>query len=810
MSILLIGVEKGTVKIPSSLAPQVVYLAKPHDLFSRLEAHPGEECTAVIRFGGEDELSRFNASLRELVCTAFPEETLPGSPGLPPPSPGPSSVPAGHILPRVALVACFPDFFPRDPAQARAFDYVVLHPLEQVDISSLVSHVSVLREHAYEIRREMYFKSVIADLLVERLQHLQDGAGLSGSGGFYYAVDTRGIVRMMSGRMAEKLGYSRDEVVGRHIDTFMREPEKEEARAFTERRTGDRRSRGILVEIRNSRGGYEEFVIDALGVHLPPVGRPERYPFREHLGTVGVASGPALDVFSRSFIPLFIYDESAGKLQVNRGFEEFSGYRRDEVRDKTPDFFESAEVDGFSFYSGRMKETGHLAYNTFFIDRGGTRRLCEASIDRLDIGGRTFYVRVYNDISGLMKFFETAEILFQLSWAIERSGTLLELLEKIARRCASLLEVPFMGMVVRNDQGDLLQHYHLASRGVAPGPEQLRYQASACLGPLVEQVFKHGKSLSCTREVLGEPCRFLPEDEAGVFVLTPLAAGSEVQGCFITAHPERNAHAVQVLRLLDMLSAVITTGIQRYLLEDRLRKSYQELEQRVEERTAELQDFVYTVSHDLKSPLHAARGFAEMIGERLSGKLSSEEDLFVLRRLDGNITQSIAMIDHLLTLSRLGTSEMEIDTVDLKSIIQDFVLEHQALNQGVSLDVQMDEDLPAIQGDRKRLLQLFNNLFDNSVKYRRTRTVSISVSARVDNGWATISVRDEGEGIAREDLSQVFKMFYRGRNACKGSAEGSGVGLAIARKIVEQHGGSIRIESNPGEGTTVVLTLPAA
>ncbi len=819
----MVGVVGKKVAVPPALARHVLLLAEREELFSWLAKHPDDECTAIIVFREEQEVARFNASLEALVASSTAGGDGPRGTGFdrsPTPDQSPGADPApmfDPFLPRVSLVACFPDFFPRDPALTRVFDYVLLHPLDNVDLSSLISHVGELRARNYDLRREAYFKSVIAGRVVERLEELKESVASSGEKDFYYAVDNRGIVRLMSRPMAEKLGYKPDEVVGRHFSSFLWKQADTETRAFTERRTGTRRIRGTPVKLKNKQGDYDEFVISAEGVHLPPVQRDaERCPFRAYLGTVGNTSGPQgaepdIDVFSRSFIPLFIYDAAGGVLQVNKGFEEFSGYRHEEVRNRTPDFFECSEVDGFSFYSRRMEQTRHLVYNTFFIDRAGNRRLCEASIDRIDIGARSFYVGVYNDISGLMKFFETAEILFQLSWAIEKSGSLRELLEKIARRCVSLLEVPFIGIVVKNDRGKLIEHYHLASSESKLDPEELRSAASACLGPHVQRVFKYGKPLSCTRDLLPEKCGFLSEEEAGVFVITPLVTGGGMQGCFITAHPERNAHAAQVLRLLDMICVVITTGIQRYMLEGRLRKSHQELEQRVEERTAELQDFVYTVSHDLKSPLHAARGFTEMIREKLAGQLRTEDDAFMLRRLEENISQCIAMIDHLLILSRLGTSEMEIETVDLKSIIQDYVLEHQALKrQQADIDVQMDGDLPKIRGDRKRLMQLFTNLFDNSIKYRRGSTVSITISARHENGWAEIAVRDNGQGIETEELTKVFKIFYRGRNADHGGAEGTGVGLAIARKIVEQHGGAIRIESRPGEGTTVLLTLPAA
>ncbi|GAG10132.1 unnamed protein product, partial [marine sediment metagenome] len=224
----------------------------------------------------------------------------------------------------------------------------------------------------------------------------------------------------------------------------------------------------------------------------------------------------------------------------------------------------------------------------------------------------------------------------------------------------------------------------------------------------------------------------------------------------------------------------------------------------------ELEDFVHTVSHDLKSPLHAAKGFADMVKEQFQQHIKSDEDDYILRRIVGNIDQSISMIDDLLLLSRIGTQELKIEEVDLNEIIQDYAEQFNALkNEKIKLEIDINEKLPVLHVDRGRIIQLFTNIFNNAIKYRRGKDVKIIIDSEVLNGRIRLSIEDNGIGIDEKDLPNVLNIFYRAVKVEKSrSPEGSGVGLTIVKKIIEQHGGSIDIKSKANAGTTVILELP--
>jgi signal transduction histidine kinase len=169
------------------------------------------------------------------------------------------------------------------------------------------------------------------------------------------------------------------------------------------------------------------------------------------------------------------------------------------------------------------------------------------------------------------------------------------------------------------------------------------------------------------------------------------------------------------------------------------------------------------------------------------------------------------MLDTLLVLSRLGTRSSQPEPCDLEAMINDYIIERKALNkdESLSFDVAMDMDIPEIIADRSRMVQLFTNIVDNAIKYRRGNTVSLTITGREKAGGVEIAFRDRGIGIHEKDLPRVFSIFFRGCNAA-GSDQlfGWGVGLTIVKKIVEQQGGNVEIRSIIDEGTEVVIFLP--
>jgi PAS domain S-box-containing protein len=217
----------------------------------------------------------------------------------------------------------------------------------------------------------------------------------------------------------------------------------------------------------------------------------------------------------------------------------------------------------------------------------------------------------------------------------------------------------------------------------------------------------------------------------------------------------------------------------------------------------ELEQFAYVASHDLQEPLRAISGCTQILSKRYKGQLDQAADTLVEHIVDGAARMK-ALIDDLLRLSRSGSEQQELHAVDTAEVFR------QALK---NLDASIKEQgalvsagaLPIVRGDSTQLLQLFQNLLGNGLKYRRAERPEVTITACAIDGGHQFSVKDNGIGIDSRYFERVFGVFQRLHT--RDEYPGTGIGLAICRKIVERHRGRIWLESSPGSGTTFHFTL---
>lgn len=229
---------------------------------------------------------------------------------------------------------------------------------------------------------------------------------------------------------------------------------------------------------------------------------------------------------------------------------------------------------------------------------------------------------------------------------------------------------------------------------------------------------------------------------------------------------------------------------------DELRRSNEELGQ-----------FAYIASHDLQEPLRMVASYTQLLARRYVGRLDADADEFIAFAVDG-ATRMQRLIDDLLAYSRIGTQGVELSDVSAEDAFWRAVR-----NLGAAIDEQAaqitHDPLPTVLADETQLVQLFQNLLGNAIKYRGPGTPEVHVSASPSESgevW-TFAIRDNGLGIDPAYFERIFGMFQRlhGRDAFSGT----GIGLAICRKIVERHGGTISVDSSPGQGSTFRFTLRA-
>jgi light-regulated signal transduction histidine kinase (bacteriophytochrome) len=221
---------------------------------------------------------------------------------------------------------------------------------------------------------------------------------------------------------------------------------------------------------------------------------------------------------------------------------------------------------------------------------------------------------------------------------------------------------------------------------------------------------------------------------------------------------------------------------------------------------AAMEEFASIASHDLQEPLRGVTGCIQLLQKNYQGKLDARADEFI-RHSVVNIERMQALILALLDYTRIDRRGAEFGSVDCG-----IVLRETLSNLSVSIEESAAritaEDLPVIIGDRHQMTQLFQNLIGNAIKFRGAETPDIVISARPGGdgcaAW-TFTVRDNGIGIESQHASRIFGVFQRLH--ARGKYPGTGIGLAICRRIVERHGGRIRVESHASRGAAFIFTL---
>lgn len=220
----------------------------------------------------------------------------------------------------------------------------------------------------------------------------------------------------------------------------------------------------------------------------------------------------------------------------------------------------------------------------------------------------------------------------------------------------------------------------------------------------------------------------------------------------------------------------------------------------------ELEQFAYVASHDLQEPLRMVVSYTMLLSERYRGRLDEKADKFIRYAVEG-ATRLQQLVADLLAYSRVGSQGRPLKPVSAQSVF-DRTLDavRRALEESHARITC--GPLPAVIADEVQLAQLFQNLLSNALKFRGTEVPLIQVAAQPAEGFWQFSIKDNGIGIEPEHSARIFQMFQRLHE--RGKYEGNGIGLAIAKKIVERHHGRIWFESLPGQGTTFFFTLPAA
>ncbi len=262
-----------------------------------------------------------------------------------------------------------------------------------------------------------------------------------------------------------------------------------------------------------------------------------------------------------------------------------------------------------------------------------------------------------------------------------------------------------------------------------------------------------------------------------------------------------------------------------------LRELLAGLERKVDERTRELSealeeirdkgrqleianqhksDFLANMSHELRTPLNAIIGFSEVLLERMFGELNDKQEDY-LKDIFSSGKHLLSLINDILDLSKIEAGKMELDLehFDVAQALASAMalVRERAQTHGIALSLETDADMGDILADQRKFKQILLNLLSNAVKFTPDGG-RVVVSAQVRQTMLEVSVSDTGVGIAAEEQGSLFEEFRQFGKGGASKAEGTGLGLALTKRFVELHGGSMQVQSTLGEGSTFSFTLP--
>jgi PAS domain S-box-containing protein len=410
-----------------------------------------------------------------------------------------------------------------------------------------------------------------------------------------------------------------------------------------------------------------------------------------------------------------------------------------------------------------------------------------------------FPVRVGREVAGVLEFYADR--------AVPPDPSLLEVMAQVGTQLGRVVERARADEALRFSEAKFAGIFSISADAIVSVDESQRitfYNLGA------EQIFGYtGEEALGQRLEILIPHAFRPRHEAQVreFGVGPVPArrmgergqitGLRKNGEVFPADASISKIEVDGKRIY---TAVLRDVTERKRAEEALARQAEELAR----SNAELEQFAYVASHDLQEPLRMVASYTQLLARRYRGKLDEDADEFIGYAVDG-VTRMQALINDLLAYSRVGTRGIATEAVDAEAVLRRVLSTLGPAMEDADAIVTHDP-LPTVTVDAVQLGQIFQNVIGNAVKFRGAEAPRVHVGAARAEGEWVVSVSDNGIGIGPEYRDRIFIIFQRLHS--RAEYPGTGIGLAICKKIVERHGGRIWLESEPGAGTTFFFTIP--
>ena len=602
-------------------------------------------------------------------------------------------------------------------------------------------------------------------------------------------VNPTGEIVLLNVQAENQFGYSRDELIGQEVRNIIPQGFAERLIADGTRSAAEALAQqiGAGIELVGRRKDGSEFPLEIM---LSPLESAEgilvtaairdisvRKNAEKHLARMEERRRLGEDALRESEeryrmlldgiqnYAIFSMDPRGQILSWNAGAERIKGYSADQIIGRNFScFFTSADIERgrpeeilrIAAASGRHEEQGMR------VRRNGSRFLANVVFTAL------------RDAAGNLRGF--SEFSHDLSESKESEA-----------RYRGLLEAAPDAMMVVSQAGEIVLLNVRAEK-------EFGYSRDELVGQKVKNIIPEGFA----ERIIADGTRSAAEALAqqigtGIELVGRRKDGSEFP-IEIMLSPLESADGI-------LVTAAIRDITERKESDKHLAKTVEELKR----SNDDLQQFAYVSSHDLQEPLRMVSSYTQLLAKRYEGRLDSDADEFISFAVDG-CNRMQGLIQDLLAYSRAGTNERKLREVPSENALQKALINLRAAIKQSGAVVTHDA-LPAVTTDEAQLTQVFQNLVGNAIKYRRAEDPRVHVSAARDdgNGW-TFSVRDNGLGIDPQYFERIFILFQRlhGRD----EFEGTGIGLAVCKRIVERMGGRIWVESQPEKGSTFYFALP--
>jgi len=594
-------------------------------------------------------------------------------------------------------------------------------------------------------------------------------------------VNQAGEIVLLNLQAEKQFGYSRDELVGQQVKNIVPEGFAERLVADGTRTAAEALAQqiGTGIELSARRKDKTEFPIEIM---LSPLQSAEGILVTAAIRDISVRKaaeahlvqmeGRYRGLLEAAPDAMVVVNQAGGIVLMNLQAEKQFGYHRDEligqqVKNIIPKgFAERLIADGTRTAAEALAQQIGTGIELSARRKDGSEFPIEIMLSPLQSAEGILVTAAIRDIS--------------VRKAAEAH------LAQMEGRYRGLLEAAPDAMVLVNQAGAIVLVNLQAEK-------QFGYRRDELVGQQVEHIIPEGLAERLLEDTLGPPQHGLAES---------IRVGVELNG----RHRDGSAFPIEIMlsplesaegRLMTVAIRDIST---RKQAEAHLLEKVKELNRSNEE----LGQFAYIASHDLQEPLRMVASYTQLLSKRYKGKLDADADEFIAFAVDG-ANRMQRLIKDLLSYSRVGTTGKQLlDTSSEEALQQALMNLGGAIEDSFALVTH--DPLPDVLADEMQLVQLFQNLVGNAIKYQNPGVPRVHISAARSRGakW-TFSVQDNGLGIDPQYFDKIFGMFQRLHK--REEFAGTGIGLAICKKIVERHGGSIAVESQPGQGSTFRFAL---